>query len=152
MNHQLVDTALFVIANLFNVLVTLIFLSRPFGLKRLEYLLGLINVTLALPAGIAAVLNALAGREWWSVLLPALLVVYLLVELLLDYLLELDFRHTNLLGPYLLLFYASQMGMIGYAFLVDETYGFVTLLTYFLCLAATAYSYRKVGHGSRGGE
>jgi len=147
MNHQLVDTALVVIANLFNVLVAIIFLSRPFGLKRLEHALGLIDGALALPAGIAAVLNALAGREWWAVLLPALLAIYLLVELLLDYVLKLDFRHSRLLGPYLLLFYASQMGMIGYAFLVDETYGFVTLLTYFLCLGATAYSYRKVGHG-----
>ena len=144
---QLVDTALVVIANLFNLIMVAIFVSRPFELKRLETWLGLVSIALALPVGIAIVLNVMAGREWWAVVLPALLFGFLLVELLLDYILKIDFRHTRLLGPYLLLFYAAQMGMVGYAFLVCEIYGFVTLITYFACLGATAYSYRKVGHG-----
>ena len=147
MDTQLIDTVLVVSANLFNLLVTAIFFSRPLGLRRLEHWLGLINVALALPVGAAVVLNALARREWWTIVLPALLLAYLLLELLLDYILKLEFRKTRLLGPYLLLYYAAQMGMIGYAFLVSEPWGFVTLVTYFVCLGATAYSYRKVGHG-----
>ena len=72
-----------------------------------------------------------------------------MVELLLDYVLEIDFRrtHTRLLGPYLALFYLGQMGLIGYAFVVQPVYGFVTLATYFLNLLATWYSYSRVGHG-----
>jgi hypothetical protein len=69
------------------------------------------------------------------------------VEFVLDYWLELDFRHSRLLGPYLLLYYLALMGMIGYSFQVGRVFGFVTLATYFLQLAATGYSYRKVGHG-----
>jgi hypothetical protein len=38
------------------------------------------------------------------------------------------------------------MGMIGYAFLVGRVFGFITLVTYFMQLAATAYSYAKVGY------
>jgi len=62
--------------------------------------------------------------------------------------LSLPFRSSRLLGPYLLLYYLSPMGMIGYAFLVSEAYGFITLATYFLNLLATWYSYCEVGHGT----
>ena len=147
--YRIVDTGVFVIAALFNVLMIGIFLSRPPGLKRVERVQGWIGIALAVPAGVAVVLNALGQREWWTMVLPALFVIFEIVELVLDYILKLDFRHSRLLGPYLLLYYASTMGLIGYSFLVHKTYGFITLATYFLCLLATWYSYSKVGHGRR---
>ena len=147
MTTQLIDTILIITTNLFNLIMVAIFLSRPAGRKRLEYWLGIANLALILPLAAGILFNLSAGREWWATVLPALLLAFLLLELLLDYILKLQFRQTRLLGPYLLLYYAAQMGMIGYAFLVSEPWGFVTLVTYFLCLGATAYSYRKVGHG-----
>jgi hypothetical protein len=145
-NTRIVDTILFLAVNLYNLLLIGIFLSRPLGLPRLERILGLASFALALPLAVAAVGNALAGRQWWTVVLPALLVAFLILELILDYLIEYDFRRTWVLGPYLLIFYASLMGMIGYNFLVSMSFGYITLATYFLSLAATWYSYRQVGH------
>ena len=142
-----VDTIMFVVANAVNLLMIGIFLSRPAGRHRVEHILGLILLALTLPAGAIVIINAANGREWWFVALPALLVVFLAVETILDYIMKLDFRRTRLLGPYLLLYYLALMGMIGYAFLASDLYGFITLATYFLQLGATAYSYRKVGHG-----
>ena len=75
------------------------------------------------------------------------MIAFLILELLLDYVLQIPFRETRLLWPYLALFYLSAWMMIGYTFLVNKTYGFITLVTYFLSLAATAYSYSQVGHG-----
>ena len=148
LDYRMVDTALFLIANLVNILLIGIFLSRPWGLKRLERILGLASIALALPVGLAVVINALGGREWWTIVLPSLLVAFLILESILDYILRFPFRSSRLLGPYLLLYYLSLMGMIGYAFLVSEAYGFITLGTYFLNLSATWYSYSKVGHGT----
>lgn len=148
LTYGMVDTALFLIANLVNILLIGIFLSRPWGLKRVERVLGLVSIALALALGFTVVMNALGGREWWTVVLPSLLAAFLIVELILDYILRLPFRSSRLLGPYLLLYYLSLMGMIGYAFLVSEAYGFITLATYFLNLLATWYSYSKVGHGT----
>ena len=89
-------------------------------------------------------------RCWlWLAALPGVMIVYLLVEWLLDYALKLPFRQSRWLGAYLLLFYLAQWAMIGYAFIVRPLYGFITLPTYFLSLGATAYSYAKVGHGDR---
>ena len=128
---------------LFNLLMAAIFLTRPRGWKRFERIAGLVMVALALPIGAAVVLNALGGRQWWFVVLPLPLILHCLVELLLDYILKVDFRQTRLQGPYLVLFYLGQIGMIGYAFAAEPVYGFVTLATYFLCLGAARYAHAK---------
>lgn len=147
MNTKVVDLGVVLVTNLSNLLIVGIMLSRPKGWRRFEHYLGIINIALLVPLSVALVHNLVAGREWWALVLPGLMVLFLVVEWLLDYLLKYPFRQSRWLGPYLLLFYLSQWGMIGYAFLVKPTYGFVTLLTYFLSLGATAYSYAKVGHG-----
>jgi CubicO group peptidase (beta-lactamase class C family) len=138
-----IDLVVVIGANLFNLLMTSIFFTRPRGWKRFERIVGLIMVALALPLGAAVTLNLLANREWWFIVLPIPLILHCLAELLLDYILKLDFRRTRWLGPYLALFYLGQMGLIGYAFVVQPAYGFVTLTTYFLCLGATRYAHSK---------
>lgn len=142
-----VDAVLVIVANLVNLLVATLLVSRAYGLLRIERGLGLAVVALALPLGIGAAWHAARGSAWWRVGLPLVLVAYLIAELLLDYVLGIDFRRTWLLGPYLLLYYLGLMSMIGYAFLVERAWGYVTLATYFVNLLATWYSYSRVGHG-----
>jgi hypothetical protein len=103
---------------------------------------------LGIPLLALTVLNGLEGRPWWTFVLPGLLVLYDAVEFVLDHLLKFDFRHSRWLGPYLGLFYLALMGMIGYTFVLGKLFGFITLATYFVNLAATAYSYARVGHGA----
>jgi CubicO group peptidase (beta-lactamase class C family) len=140
---HVIDLVVVVAANLYNLLMTIIFFTRPKGWRRFGRVVGLIMVALALPLGAAVALNLLAGRAWWFVVLPLPLILHCVVELILDYLLKLDFRRTRWLGPYLALFYLGQMSLIGYAFAVQPIYGFVTLATYFLCLGATRYAHAK---------
>ncbi|KYK32636.1 MAG: hypothetical protein AYK18_15750 [Theionarchaea archaeon DG-70] len=146
-DFQIIDLTLFVVANLVNILLVGVFLSRPKGLKRVEHVLGIFLIVLAVPVVISVIVNIMGKREWWAIVLPSLLIVFLIVELILDYILKLDFRHTSLLWPYLLLYYVSLWGMIGYTFLIGTFYGGITLGTYFLNLLATWYSYSRVGHG-----
>jgi hypothetical protein len=108
---------------------------------------GLVWVIFILVLAVAVVFNIRAKREWWVVLFPLLLGVFLIVEVALDYIARYDFRSTSLLGPYLLLYYVSIMGLIGYSFAAKKNYGFITLVTYFLSQIAALYSYFKVGHG-----
>ena len=146
-DFRIIDIGIFVIANVINVLLIGIFLSRPKGLQKVERVFGLTCVSMILPVGVAIILNILGKREWWSTILPMILVLFLAIELLFDYILNLNFRKTRWLWPYLLLYYSALMAMIGYSFSIGKSYGFVTLGTYFLCLFATWYSYSKVGHG-----
>jgi len=145
-SQRTVDLVVVAVANLMNMIMVVVFLSRSMMVERLQ-VVGFIWGALILVLAAVVVLNVRAKREWWAIVLPLLLVVFLIVEIVLDYIIQYDFRSTILLGPYLLLYYVSIMGMIGYAFLTEKKLGFITLATYFLNQIATFYSYFKVGHG-----
>jgi hypothetical protein len=147
MNVNAIDLTVFVTANLFNLLTVGLFLARTAQRPALSRAIGVPMLLTAIPMMLAAALNALGARSLWLVMLPLPLIVHCAVELLLDYVLRLEFRQTALLGPYLLVFYLGQMGGIGYAFLIGRVYGFVTLGTYFASLLAMRFSYSRVRHG-----
>lgn len=142
-----IDITLFIIANLVNFLIIGIFLARPKGLEKVEFILGLVVVAMILPVGTAVILNILKKREWWTIVMPIFLILFCVVELMFDYILKLNFRNTGLIWPYLIVYYMGLMGMIGYSFLIGKLYGFITLSTYFLNLLITWYSYTRIGHG-----
>jgi hypothetical protein len=141
--YPIIDFALFLIANLVNLLVTGVFMARGSGYERTEYVLGLAVVVMALPTMTIVVSNIIHQREWWTIVLPLPLILYCLVELLLDYVLKLDFRNTGLIWFYIPIFYLGLWGMIGYAFLIGRIYGFITLGTYFISLFATWYGHTR---------
>lgn len=145
--YGLVDLIVFLAANLYNLLMIVVFLARVRGQKRVEHTAGLGTVLMGIPLAAAVLLNAFGRRDIWYILLPIPIILHCVIELFVDYIWKLDFRNTRWLWPYLVLFYIGQWLLVGYAFLVSNLYGFVTLVAYFLCLAATAYSYSKVKHG-----
>ena len=144
---QKLDLFLVIIANLLNLVLSLIFLNRVFGRAAWEHWLGYGTLIMILPLTMIAVTNLLGRRSWAFWILPLMMVAFLTLELVFDYWLKFDFRHTAWLGPYLLLYYVSLFAMIGYAFLAGKPYGYITLITYFINLAATFFSYARVGHG-----
>jgi len=147
---RIVDLGVFVIANIINVLLVVMLMARARAMTRetrVEYVIGLAVVAMALPLAAAVVVNVIGRREWWSWALPLVTIAYLILEFVLDHALKVDFRHSGLLTPYLILFYLGQFAMIGYSFAVGKPYGFITLVTYFINLAATFYSYARVRHG-----
>ena len=145
-DQHTIDVTMVVIANLVNIALTGIFLTRPFKLDQVEYFLGLFLSGLVLPIIGLVALNWRSHREWWTIVLPLLLAGFLLLDFILDYILGINWRITWMKGPILLFYYASVMVMIGYAFLTGKVYGVVTLITYFLCLGATLYSLSRVGY------
>jgi hypothetical protein len=144
---RIIDISVFTIANLTNLLLAIMFLLRAHGKPKAGSGFGWAAVVLGIPLLAVAVMNAFGKRPWWAFILPVLLVLYDAVEFIVDYLLKFDFRHSRWLGPYLGLYYMALMGMIGYSFAVGKPFGFITLVTYFVNLAASAYSYARVGHG-----
>jgi hypothetical protein len=145
-SRRSIDLVVVALANLMNLIMVAVFVLRSMGVARLQ-VVGLVWVAFVLVFAVVIVLNVRAKREWWAIVLPLLLALFLIAEVALDYIAPYDFRSTILLGPYLLLYYVSIMGMIGYSFLTQKKYGFMTLATYFLSQIAAFYSYFKVGHG-----
>ncbi len=146
-NYRIIDLGVFAVANLTNLLMAGVFLARFRGALggRAEFYLGLAAVAMMIPLAVAAGVNLIGRREWWTVVLPLVLVLFLLVELLLDYVFKIPFRETALIWPYILLFYAGLMSMIGYTFLVGRVFGAVTLVTYFIQLGVMLYTHLQKG-------
>lgn len=67
-----------------------------------------------------------------------MLVFFALAEIVADLVGPFDVRASRWVWPYLLVFYLAQWAVIGAA---------TVLASHFVCLAATVYSYRRVGHG-----
>ena len=145
-NYNFLDWVVFGVANLFNIIMVVIFLARAKGVPHPQ-VVGLVWVAFIILLAIVVVLNIQGKREKWEILLPVIFIAFLILEVILDYILKLNFRNTWLLGPYLLMYYASIFGIIGYSFRIGKKYGFVTLVTYFLSQIAAVYSYVNVGHG-----
>lgn len=72
----------------------------------------------------------------------AVIILYLLLELLLDYVLLIPFR--EILGmhiPYILVFYAAEFSIIGVSFKLNRRMGFLVLATFFVLLGCLIFSY-----------
>ena len=141
-----VDLLVVALANLMNIIMVFIFYARTKGAQH-PLVFGFTWGVFFLVLAVAVFLNIKAKRAWWFIVLPLLLAMFLMLELVLDYVLQIEFRSTKLLGPYLGLYYISIMGMIGYAFLTEKKYGVITLVTYFASQIAALFSYINVGHG-----
>lgn len=141
-----IDIGVFTVANLMNVIMVGVFIARTMktGHSPAVSAIWIIFIIILI---VAAIFNVREKRNWWTFVLPAILALFLVAEVVLDYILQIDFRNTKLLGPYLVLYYAGILGLIGYSFQIEKKYGFITLVTYFLSQAAALYSYLQVGHG-----
>ncbi len=119
-------------ANMINVMMAALFAARLSGLPQVQYVLGIVTMAMGFALGYIAFLNWKTGRDGWLTYLLIPIFLFFVVELILDYLLALDFRSTSLAGPYVLLYYVGLWGLIGYSFRFSRKWGFVTLATYFV--------------------
>jgi hypothetical protein len=78
---EIVGLVVVVTANLYNLLMAGIFVTRPKGWNRFERVAGLAMVGMAVPLGAAVILNLLGNHEWWFVVLPVPLIVHCVVEM-----------------------------------------------------------------------
>ena len=131
-DYKRIDLIVVYMANLINVIMTVLFTARIFGLPQVEYALGVIVMVMGFALGYVAFLNKKNKRDKWEVYLLIPIFLFFIVDLFLDYLFPFDFRSTAIVGPYILLYYVGLWGLIGYSFRFDKKWGFITLATYFM--------------------
>lgn len=130
-----------------NLAIAAMFIAR---VKRPDWArpFGFFGTAMALPLAAAALIAWREGLHPWDIALPSVFVAFAVIEIVVDVVADFDVRASRWLWPYLMSFYAAQWAVIGAAFRASEIGGAIVLVTYFVCLAATSYSYRRVGHGS----
>jgi hypothetical protein len=135
------------VVNAVNLLQAAGFISRVrTGSHRINRLLGTVMIALAIPAAVALVAFLRAGAGWLYWIGPAVYLVFVVVELLVDYVRPVEFRsppRRGILVPYLLLFFGAILLMGLPMFNLDRKLWLVTVVTTVLLLASMIGAMRK---------
>lgn len=133
-----------VLAVAINTVLVLLFVARLGGRPRIEYVLGLVVIAAIIPFAYLFARGLGAGRSPLYFVQLGLMMAYLVVELILDYLLKVEFRETRwMVIAYVTLFFAATGGMIGVAGLAGRGWSVAAIVT-FLIMGTLAFVQRFV--------
>ena len=127
---------------LFNILVSTIYVLSKLDQMTLVRAAGVAVIMLIVPFTYTLHRFLRDKEEKQIIISNALIILYLLVELFLDYVLLIPFREIYAIHiPYILVFYAAEFSIIGVSFKLNRRMGFVVLATFFLLILCLIYSY-----------
>lgn len=127
-------------------LCILIFIFRLAGLKSVESWLGILVILAGIPLVYLLLTAPRLDRPAIYYIQIGLMLLYLVIELLLDYLFRLDFRHTRWMTvSYVTLFFAATGGMIGVISLAGKTWTILAVALFLVMAALSIYQRAKTG-------
>jgi hypothetical protein len=139
---DLFDLAFVLAALAFNLLIAGIFIADKLQRPKAIRALGLIWLSLALPLAAVFTRYLAAGRDPWILVGLGLVLLFMAVEWLLDYVLKIPFRRKLYLHvPYILLEYLALFSLIGIAFTIDRLWGWAVSVTFWIVMASLIYLY-----------
>jgi len=145
MSYYLLDLLLFLIINSANIIISSIFVLRV-KKPELERVLGILYISLGIPTLIITIFNLYFQREWWYWVYPIIFLIFIVFELIIDYIKKIEFRNprnNRILVPYLILYYISILLMWGLTWTLGILYGAITGFTYFLQFGCSIYASKQ---------
>lgn len=133
-----------IVAVAFYVSAIMVFAFRLGGKPQVEYWLGIFELCLAIPIVYLLIKAPEHNRPTLYYIQIGLMLLWLVVELLLDYVLRIDFRQIRwMVISYVTLFFAGTGGMLGVASHAGRGWNIVSIML-FLIMAVLAFVQRKV--------
>lgn len=133
-----------VLAVTINLLIISIFVARLAGGSQVEHKIGGLLILLILPLGYLFISGFQLARPRIYFLWIGLMIAFLAVELVADYVLKIPFREVRWqVIAYVMLFFGSTGGMIGVASLAGRGWT-LAAITSFLIMAILAFVQRHI--------
>ncbi|MEE9378351.1 MAG: hypothetical protein V3V33_09985 [Candidatus Lokiarchaeia archaeon] len=134
---------IFIISSIiFNISVSVLYIATKFGNMELLWVSGVIVILLTIPFAVTLVGYIKEKEEKKIIISLVIILFYLFLELLLDYILIIPFREILALHiPYIIVFYAADFSMIGVTFDKNKKMGFVVLATFGILIGCLIYMY-----------
>jgi hypothetical protein len=127
---------------LFNILVSAVYVFSKLDQIALVREIGVPIIMLTIPFTYTLKEFLKDNEEKRIIFFNALIILYLLIELLLDYILLVPFREMLPIHIlYILVFYAAEFSIIGVSFKLNRRMGFVVLFTFFTLIGCLIFSY-----------
>ena len=129
-------------AIVFNISVGVLYIATKFDNVLLLRVCSVIVLSLTFPFAFT-LLGYVKEKAEKKIIIPHLVILfYLFLELLLDYILAIPFREILAIHvPYIVVFYAADFSMIGMSFNRNRKMGFVVTLTFWVLIGCLVYLY-----------
>jgi hypothetical protein len=129
-------------ALLFNLLIAALFWAQKKGYSKLVKNLGIAWLCLAFPLAGVFIEYLIVGKDSSVLIYFGLVILYMLIEFLLDYILKFDFRKKLITHiPYIILEYAALFSLILIVINIDKTWGWIVGVSFWILLASLIYLY-----------
>ncbi len=127
---------------LFFICVSGIFLTTKFSIAELRMVLGIIVVSLIVPFTVILI-GYVKEKPEKAVIIPlGLILLYLFLELIWDYILRIPFREILALHIiYIIVLYIASFNMIGVSFRINRKMGWLVTITFWISLGCLIYLY-----------
>lgn len=122
----------------FFVSASLVFVSRLAGRPRFGFWLGIFELLLAIPLVYMLIKAPSEGRPTLYYIQVAAILLWLAVELLLDYILKIDFRQVRwMVITYVVLFFAGAGGLVGIASNAGKPWSIIAIVLFLIMTVLT---------------
>jgi hypothetical protein len=127
---------------IFNLAVSGVYIASKIDNQTLLKVFGTIVVLLIIPFTISLIGYIKAKAKKKIIISHIIILCYLFLEVMLDYVLKTPFREILALHvPYIIVFYAATFSMIGVARTITRKMGLLVLTTFLILIGCLIYMY-----------
>ena len=138
---KLIDLVFICSSVILNVSVSLVYVVTKLGDMVLTQVFGGIAISMIVPFAVTLIGYLRAKESKKTIVSNAIVLFYLALELLLDYVLRIPFREILAIHvPYIVVFYAALFSMMAVSFEKNKKMGYVVIATFWILIGCLIYN------------
>ena len=138
---KLIDAIFICSAVILNISVSLVYVATKLGDMALTQVFGGVAVFTIVPFSVTLLGYVRAKESKKTVISNGIVLFYLVLELLLDYILQIPFREILAIHvPYIVVFYAALFSMMAVSFEKNKRMGYVVIATFWILIGCLIYN------------
>ena len=138
---KLIDLVFICASILLNVSVSLVYVVTKLGDMVLTQVFGGVAVSMIVPFAVTLIVYLRAKESKKTIISNAIVLFYLVLELLLDYVLQIPFREILAIHvPYIIVFYAALFSMMAVSYEKNKRMGYVVIATFWILIGCLIYN------------
>jgi len=138
---KIIDLVFICSSVILNVSVSLVYVVTKLGDMALTQIFGGIAVSMIVPFAVTLIGYLRAKESKKTIISNEIVLFYLILELLLDYILQIPFREILAIHvPYIVVFYAALFSMMAVSFDKNKKMGYVVIATFWILIGCLIYN------------
>ena len=138
---KLIDIVFICASIILNVSVSLVYVVTKLGDLALTQVFGGVAVSMIVPFAVTLIGYLRAKESKKTIISNAIVLFYLVLELLLDYILQIPFREILAIHvPYIVVFYAALFSVMAVSFEKNKRMGYVVIATFWILIGCLIYN------------